>query len=214
MTRARDVASILTAASTLATDVETAAAISAHNSDTTSVHGITDTADLATSTSVSSAITTHATAANGHTTRGNTASKPVSASVGDLYSNTETGYIEVYTSSGWSQLGVIPTSPSIGTATNVGTNRAYDNGAVSVTFSPGAGGGLVSSFTSTSVSGGYSGSGTSSPVLVTGIPTGTSATFTVVATNGYGNSLASAASNSVTVTTVPQGSSIGNCNKS
>jgi hypothetical protein len=184
MTRARDVASILTAASVLGTDVETATAIS-----------------------------NHATAANGHTTRGNTASKPESASVGDLYSNTQTGYIEVYTASGWSQLGVIPTSPTIGTATNVGTNRAYNDGAVSVTFSPGAGGGLVSSFTATSVSGGYSGSGASSPVLVTGIPTGTSATFTAVATNGYGNSLASAASNSVTVTTVPQAPVLGTVTK-
>jgi hypothetical protein len=184
MTRARDVASILTAASVLGTDVETATAIS-----------------------------NHATAANGHTTRGDTASKPASPTLGDLYSNTQTGYIEVYTAEGWSQLGVIPTSPTIGTATNVGTNRAYNDGAVSVTFSPGAGGGLVSSFTSTSVSGGYSGSGASSPVLVTGIPTGTSATFTAVATNGYGNSLASAASNSVTVTTVPQAPVLGTVTK-
>jgi len=184
MTRARDVASILTAASVLGTDVETATAIS-----------------------------NHATAANGHTTRGNTASKPASPTLGDLYSNTQTGYIEVYTASGWSQLGVIPTSPTIGTATNVGTDRPYNNGAVSVTLTPGAGGGLVSSFTATSLSGGYSGSGASSPILVTGIPTGTSASFTTVATNGYGNSLASSASNSVTVTTVPQAPVLGTVTK-
>lgn len=180
MTRARDVASILTAASTLGTDVETATAIS-----------------------------THATALNGHTTRGNTASKPVSGSVGDLYSNTETGYIEVYTSSGWSQLGVIPTSATIGTATDVGTNMAYNAGSASITFTPGAGGGLVTSYTAASTSGGYSASGSSSPIVVENIPVGTSATFTVTATNGYGNALASSASNSATITTVPQAPTIG-----
>jgi hypothetical protein len=51
----------------LATDTETAAAISSHNSSTTTVHGITDTAALATSTSLSSAISTHASAADPHT---------------------------------------------------------------------------------------------------------------------------------------------------
>ena len=67
MTRARDVANVLSTATTLATDTETAAAISSHNSSTTTVHGITDTAALATSTSLSSAISTHASAADPHT---------------------------------------------------------------------------------------------------------------------------------------------------
>jgi len=66
MTRARDVANVLSTATTLATDTETAAAISSHNSSTTTVHGITDTAALATSTSLSSAISTHASAADPH----------------------------------------------------------------------------------------------------------------------------------------------------
>jgi hypothetical protein len=54
MTRARDVASILTAASTLATDVETAAAISAHSS-ATDPHG--DRADTTTQISTHAALT-------------------------------------------------------------------------------------------------------------------------------------------------------------
>ena len=142
-------------------------------------------------------------------TKGNTASRPGSPSAGDIYSNTETGYIEVYTSAGWSQLGVIPLSATIGTATDVGTNRTYNNGAVSVTFTPAVGGGLASSFTATSTAGGYSASGSSSPIVVTDIPVGTSATFTVTATNGYGNALATAASNSATATTLPQTPTIG-----
>jgi len=140
---------------------------------------------------------------------GNTASRPDPASVGQIYSNTQTGYIEVYTSVGWSQLGVIPESATIGTATDVGTNRPYNNGAASVTFTPSASGGLVSKFTAISTAGGYSAFGSSSPVVVTGIPVGTVATFTVTATNGYGNALATAASNSATITTVPQNPTIG-----
>jgi hypothetical protein len=141
--------------------------------------------------------------------KGDTASRPGSPALGDIYSNTQTGYIEVYTAAGWSQLGVIPLSATIGTATDVGTNRAYNNGAVSVTFTPNAGGGLASSFTATSTTGGYSASAGSSPIVVTGIPSNTSLTFTVTATNGYGNALASSASNSATVTTIPQAPTIG-----
>jgi hypothetical protein len=141
--------------------------------------------------------------------KGDTASRPGSPSLGDIYSNTQTGYIEVYTNAGWSQLGVIPESATIGTATDVGTNRPYNNGAISVTFTPSSGGGLASTFTATSTSGGYSGSASSSPITVTGIPVGTSATFTVTATNGYGNALPTTASNSATTTTVPQTPTIG-----
>ena len=59
MTRARDVANVLTAANVLATDIETAAAVSAHNSTTTSVHGISNTASLATQTYADSSKTDH-----------------------------------------------------------------------------------------------------------------------------------------------------------
>ena len=66
MTRARDVANVLSTATSLATDTETAAAISSHNSATTSVHGISNTATLATQTYADSAVSTHAAAADPH----------------------------------------------------------------------------------------------------------------------------------------------------
>jgi hypothetical protein len=141
--------------------------------------------------------------------KGDTASRPGSPALGDIYSNTETSYIEVYTSSGWSQLGVIPSIPTIGTATDVGTNVAYGSGSVDAAFTPGAGGGLVSSYTAISSPGSITGSASSSPVRVTGLTQGTAYTFTVVATNGYGNSLASSSSSSVTPTSVPQAPTIG-----
>jgi len=143
------------------------------------------------------------------TPKGNTASRPASPTLGDIYSNTQTGYIEVYTAAGWSQLGVIPVVPTVGTATDVGTNIAYGVGSASVTFTPASSGGLASSYTVASTAGGYSATGSSSPIVVSNIPTGTAATFTVTATNGYGNSLPTTATNSITTTSVPQTPTLG-----
>jgi hypothetical protein len=140
---------------------------------------------------------------NGYS-KGDTASRPESPALGDIYSNTQTSYIEVYTSSGWSQLGVIPSIPTIGTATDVGTSRAYNNAAASVTFTPGSGGGLVTTFTITSNPGSITASGSSSPIVVTGLSSNTAYTFNVTATNPYGNAVPSNQSSSITATSIPQ----------
>ena len=140
---------------------------------------------------------------------GNTASRPLSPVIGQIYSNTQTGYIEVYTAAGWSQLGVIPLTPSTPTATDVGTNVAYGSGSVDISFTPATGGGLASTFTATSTPSSITGSASTSPVRVTGLTTGTSYTFTIIATNGYGNAVATSPSNSVTTTSVPQAPTIG-----
>ena len=86
--------------------------------------------------------------------KGNSASRPGSPSLGDVYSNTETGYLEVYIATGWSQLGVIPLSATIGTSSNV-ANTVYGLAAVDVPFTPNAGGGLASLYTATSSPGGH-----------------------------------------------------------
>ena len=59
MSKARDIANILSAGTAIATDAEV-------------------------TSSVSAAVSTHATAANGHVGRGTTVNRPVSPSVGDL----------------------------------------------------------------------------------------------------------------------------------
>ena len=97
---------------------------------------------------------------------------------------------------------LFPAAPLIGTATDVGTNRAYNNGAASVTFTA-QGPNAATSYTVTSSPGGYTGTGSSSPVTVTGLQSNTSYTFTVKASNSYGDSDSSSASNSITATTVP-----------
>lgn len=100
-----------------------------------------------------------------------------------------------------------PYAPAIGTATDVGTGRAFNNGAVSVIFTP-TGPNAATSFTVTA-STGQTATGASSPIVVTGIATGATPTFTVTGTNAAGVGPASAASNSATVTTVPAAPTIG-----
>lgn len=97
-----------------------------------------------------------------------------------------------------------PVAPTIGTATDVGTSRAYNNGAATVTFTAPFSKLPISSYTVTSSPGGFTGTGSSSPITVTGLQSSTAYTFTVTATSTAGTSAASSASNSITATTVPQ----------
>jgi outer membrane autotransporter protein len=87
----------------------------------------------------------------------------------------------------------VPGAPTIGTAT-AGTGQA----SVSFTAPANNGGSTINSYTVTSSPGGFTGTGTTSPITVTGLTGGTAYTFTVTATNGVGTGAASAASNSVT----------------
>ena len=86
-----------------------------------------------------------------------------------------------------------PLAPTIGTATDGGTGST-----VSVAFTPAGSGPAATSFTATSSPGGFTATGASSPLTVSGLTAGTAYTFTVYATNAAGNSPASASSNSVT----------------
>ena len=100
---------------------------------------------------------------------------------------------------------IAPNAPTGVSATDVGTGRAFNNGAATITFSAPTTGNTVgiTSYTATSSPGGFTASGASSPLTVTGLQSNTSYTFTVTATNAYGTSAASSASASITATTVP-----------
>jgi hypothetical protein len=86
-----------------------------------------------------------------------------------------------------------PSAPVIGVATE-GDAQA------TVTFSAPAndGGSAITSYRVTSTPDGITASGTASPITVTGLTNGTAYTFTVVANNALGMSVASASSNSTT----------------
>jgi hypothetical protein len=94
-----------------------------------------------------------------------------------------------------------PGTPTVTSVADIGTSRAYNNGAVDVAFSA-TGVYAATSYTVLS-SGGHTATGSSSPIRVEGLSSNTTYTFTVKATNAAGDSEYSTASSSVTATTVP-----------
>jgi uncharacterized protein (TIGR02145 family) len=85
-----------------------------------------------------------------------------------------------------------------GSPTNVTAVAGNALATVSFTAPSSTGGSAITGYTVTSSPVGGTGSGTSSPITVTGLMSGTSYTFTVIATNAGGSSVASAASSAVT----------------
>jgi hypothetical protein len=102
-----------------------------------------------------------------------------------------------------------PYAPTIGAATNIGTSRAYNDGAISVAFTP-TGPNAATSYTVTAVEdASKTATGSSSPIIVTGLASNTSYTFKVAGTNAVGTGDQSSASSAVTATTLAQTPTIG-----
>lgn len=100
----------------------------------------------------------------------------------------------------------VPSAPTIGTATDLGTNDS-----ASVTFTGVSG---AASYTMTSSPSSITATGTTSPIVVSGLSLGTAYTFSCTANNPFGVSGASAASNSVTLAGVASYELIGTANLS
>ena len=89
-------------------------------------------------------------------------------------------------------------SPTVPDApTSVSALRGNTQATVSFTAPANNGGSPITGYTVTSSPGGFTATGASSPLTVTGLTNGTSYTFTVVATNIVGNSAPSSASSAV-----------------
>jgi hypothetical protein len=125
--------------------------------------------------------------------------------------NLEIYYIDP--SIGWNLIdSTVPQKPDAPTgvyAIDVGTSRAYNNGAATVSFTSG-GGGVATSFTVTSSPGNISASGGFSPITVAGLDSNTSYTFAVKATNDEGDSAFSLSSSAILITTIPETPTISN----
>jgi uncharacterized protein (TIGR02145 family) len=96
-----------------------------------------------------------------------------------------------------------------GAPTSVTAVAGNAQATVSFTAPSSTGGSAITGYTVTSSPGGLTGTGTGTPITVTGLTNGTAYTFTVVATNAVGNSVASSASTAVTPATVPGAPTIG-----
>lgn len=142
-------------------------------------------------------------------TTGSQANRPIAPVEGTQYFNTTTGGLQVYLNGEWVtyQKPADVAAPTSVVATDQGTGRAFNDGQASVSFNKSELGGLATNYTVTSSPGGYTNSGISSPIVVTGLQSSTQYTYTVQASNSYSseNSIASAG---VTATTVPQAPSI------
>lgn len=88
---------------------------------------------------------------------------------------------------------LVPNAPTIGTAT-----AGVASASVTFTAPSDVGGGAITGYSVVSTPGGAIGTGASSPITVSGLSNGTAYTFKVFATNAYGPSPLSAASNSAT----------------
>jgi hypothetical protein len=98
-----------------------------------------------------------------------------------------------------------PQTPINVVGTDVGTNRAFNDGAISVAFALPAGSPPATSYTVTATASGQTTrtvTGSSSPLIVQTLASAVSYAITVTATNATGTSAASTAVN-VTATTVP-----------
>jgi len=95
---------------------------------------------------------------------------------------------------------VIPVAPATAPNAPTAVEGTVGDTQISVAFTAPAinGGSAITGYTVTSSPGGLTATGTESPIVVTGLTNGTAYTFTVVATNIVGSSLASAPSAEVT----------------
>ena len=90
---------------------------------------------------------------------------------------------------------VVPAAPTIGTVIK-------GDGQAVISFSPSSftGGAAITQYTVTSSPEGLTATGTSTPIILTGLTNGVEYTFTITATNSVGTSVASATSNTITPT--------------
>lgn len=141
---------------------------------------------------------------------GNTASRPASPVIGDVYYNGTLGILEIYDGTSWVPCSAPPGIPTY-TVSDGSTTEAYSStaGKLTVVFTPNPQGGAPLGYTAYTTSGGFSATSTSTTVTISGLTPGTAYTVYGTAYNGFGASGNGVNSSATTPTTLPQAPTIG-----
>lgn len=131
---------------------------------------------------------------------GNTSTRPSGPVVGDTFYNGETAALEIWTGENWVPCSSPASTPTIDSVTDVGTGRAFGNGALTVAFTASTAGGATLGFYA--YANNTTTSSATSPVTITGLTGGTAYDVTGAAYNGFGAS-APTGITTATPTTVP-----------
>lgn len=137
---------------------------------------------------------------------GDTAGRPASPVIGDVYYNGQKAILEIYDGTNWVPCSAPAAIPTIAVA-DVGTNIAYGSAQGVVTITPGTSGGPADTYLISSSTGGYTATTTGTTVTIT-VGNNGSWTFSGQGINNFGTSVAGP-SVTQTLTTVPQAPTIG-----
>ena len=137
---------------------------------------------------------------------GDTAGRPASPVIGDVYYNGEKAILEIYDGTNWIPCSAPAAAPTIAVA-DVGTSVAYGSAQGTVTITEGTSGGPADSFIISASTGGYTATTTGTTVTIT-VGNNGSYTFSGQGINNFGTSVVGPAT-SATLTTVPQAPTIG-----
>jgi hypothetical protein len=142
---------------------------------------------------------------------GDTAGRPASPVVGDVYYNGEIGILEIFDGTDFVPCSAPAAVPTIAVA-DVGTSVAYGSAQALVTFTAGTSGGPANSFIVSSSTGGYTATTTGTTATIT-VGNNGSYTFSGTGVNPFGESASSPAVTE-TLTTVPEAPTIGSATTS
>jgi hypothetical protein len=143
---------------------------------------------------------------------GDTAGRPAAPVIGDQYYNGETLTLEIFDGTDWYPISATPGQYTI-VATDVGTDVAFGAAQASVAFTSAYTTGEPLGYVTYATSGGYTSTGTSSPVIATVGLDGNWA-FNGLAYNDYGQGPLSNTTTSIALTTVPEAPTIGTATQS
>jgi hypothetical protein len=138
---------------------------------------------------------------------GDTAGRPASPVIGDVYYNGELEIIEIYNGSDWVPTSAVPAMPTVAVV-DVGTSVSYGSAEGALTLTPGTlSGSSVDGYIVSTSPGQYSATSTATTFNIT-VGNNGSYTFVANAYNTYGLSVTSP-STTATLTTIPQAPTIG-----